>query len=233
MQPADRGHVTKKLFIKTYGCQMNVYDSDRMADVLRPLGYDLAAAPDDADLVVLNTCHIREHASEKVYSELGRCAAARARARGRGRDLTSPSPAASPRPRASCIAGRAPAVDIVVGPQAYHRLPELLARPSARPSRCGRRHRFPGGEQVRPPAGAAGPRRVGVPVDPGRLRQVLHLLRRALYARRRIFAAGRRRPGRGARAGRAPARSRSRCSARTSTPITARARTARPGRSPA
>ena len=62
----------KRVFIRTYGCQMNVYDSDRMADVLRPLGYALADAPEQADLVVLNTCHIREHASEKVYSELGR-----------------------------------------------------------------------------------------------------------------------------------------------------------------
>src|SRR3954453_11863702 len=61
----------KRLFIKTYGCQMNVYDSERMADVLRPLGYGLADAPEGADLVVLNTCHIREKATEKVYSELG------------------------------------------------------------------------------------------------------------------------------------------------------------------
>ncbi|OYX35859.1 MAG: hypothetical protein B7Y99_02680, partial [Caulobacterales bacterium 32-69-10] len=62
----------KRLYIKTYGCQMNVYDSERMADVLRPLGYAMADAPEGADLVVLNTCHIREKASEKVYSELGR-----------------------------------------------------------------------------------------------------------------------------------------------------------------
>ena len=62
----------KKLFIKTYGCQMNVYDSARMADLLAPLGYAPADAPDDADMVILNTCHIREKAAEKVYSELGR-----------------------------------------------------------------------------------------------------------------------------------------------------------------
>lgn len=65
---ADR----KKLFIKTYGCQMNVYDSDRMVDVLAPLGYEPTDQPDGADMVILNTCHIREKASEKVYSELGR-----------------------------------------------------------------------------------------------------------------------------------------------------------------
>ncbi len=66
------GSLTRKLFIKTYGCQMNVYDSARMADVLAPLGFRPVDAPDDADMVILNTCHIREKASEKVYSELGR-----------------------------------------------------------------------------------------------------------------------------------------------------------------
>ena len=64
--------MTKKLHIKTYGCQMNVYDSGRMADLLAPLGYSLSAAADEADLVILNTCHIREKAAEKVYSDLGR-----------------------------------------------------------------------------------------------------------------------------------------------------------------
>src|SRR5947199_4027431 len=63
---------TKRLFIKTYGCQMNVYDSERMADVLSPLGYGLTETPEGADLVLLNTCHIREKATEKVYSELGK-----------------------------------------------------------------------------------------------------------------------------------------------------------------
>ena len=66
------GQNTKKVFIKTYGCQMNVYDSERMADVLSPIGYAPVDAPDEADLVILNTCHIREKAAEKVYSELGR-----------------------------------------------------------------------------------------------------------------------------------------------------------------
>src|SRR5690242_7261864 len=64
----------KRVFIKTYGCQMNVYDSDRMADALAPHGYEPTPTMDDADLVVLNTCHIREHATEKVFSELGRLA---------------------------------------------------------------------------------------------------------------------------------------------------------------
>ena len=67
----DRAEVTKRVFIKTYGCQMNVYDSARMADLLAPLGYQQAGAAAGADLVILNTCHIREKAAEKVFSELG------------------------------------------------------------------------------------------------------------------------------------------------------------------
>jgi len=117
----------KRVFIRTYGCQMNVYDSDRMADVLRPLGYGLAASADDADLVVLNTCHIREHASEKVYSELGRLRDAKSERRAAGGDLTIAVAGCVAQAEGEEIVKRQPAVDIVVGPQAYHRLPELLA----------------------------------------------------------------------------------------------------------
>src|ERR1700716_3569470 len=117
----------KRVFIRTYGCQMNVYDSDRMADVLRPLGYVLAEAPDEADLVVLNTCHIREHASEKVYSELGRLRDTKLERRAVGRDLTIAVAGCVAQAEGQEIVRRQPAVDIVVGPQAYHRLPELLA----------------------------------------------------------------------------------------------------------
>ncbi|HVT23358.1 MAG TPA: tRNA (N6-isopentenyl adenosine(37)-C2)-methylthiotransferase MiaB [Rhizomicrobium sp.] len=114
----------KKLFVKTYGCQMNVYDSARMTDLLTPLGYALADAPEDADMVILNTCHIREKAAEKVYSELGRLA--------RMKDEKSGMLIAV----AGCVAqaegeeivARQPAVDMVVGPQSYHRLPEMIAR---------------------------------------------------------------------------------------------------------
>ena len=194
----------KHVFIRTYGCQMNVYDSDRMADVLRPLGYDWPTAPENADLVVLNTCHIREHASEKVYSELGRMRDLKVERRAEGRDLTIAVAGCVAQAEGEEIVRRQPAVDIVVGPQAYHRLPAAAGRgraqvrlPEGRQAPAGRRrarHRVPRREQVRPPAGAAGRARgLGVPVDPGRLRQVLHLLRRALYARRRIFAAGRQR----------------------------------------
>jgi tRNA-2-methylthio-N6-dimethylallyladenosine synthase len=118
---------SKKLFIRTYGCQMNVYDSDRMADVLRPLGYALSATPDEADLVVVNTCHIREHASEKVYSELGRLRDTKNERRAQGRDLTIAVAGCVAQAEGEEIVKRQPAVDIVVGPQAYHRLPELIA----------------------------------------------------------------------------------------------------------
>jgi tRNA-2-methylthio-N6-dimethylallyladenosine synthase len=117
----------KRVFIRTYGCQMNVYDSDRMIDVLRPLGYAVADSPDHADLVVLNTCHIREHASEKVYSELGRMRDVKLQHRAEGRDLTIAVAGCVAQAEGEEIVRRQPAVDIVVGPQAYHRLPELLA----------------------------------------------------------------------------------------------------------
>ncbi len=120
--------MTKNLFIRTYGCQMNVYDSARMADVLAPLGYRAAESPDDADLVILNTCHIREKASEKVFSELGRLRAAKeARAR-RGETLTLAVAGCVAQAEGAELIRRAPHVDLVFGPQAYHRLPEMVAR---------------------------------------------------------------------------------------------------------
>ena len=131
----------KRVFIRTYGCQMNVYDSNRMADVLRPLGYALAHGPEQADLVVLNTCHIREHASEKVYSELGRLRDAKVQRRADGRDLTIAVAGCVAQAEGEEIVRRQPAVDIVVGPQAYHRLPELLAEAERKASirRAGKR----------------------------------------------------------------------------------------------
>ena len=121
----------KRLFIKTYGCQMNVYDSERMADVLRPLGYGLTDAPDDADLVVLNTCHIREKAAEKVYSELGRIKEMRiARQEAGGGRMGVVVAGCVAQAEGEEIMRRAPVVDLVVGPQAYHKLPELIARTS-------------------------------------------------------------------------------------------------------
>ncbi len=115
----------KRLYIKTYGCQMNVYDSERMADVLRPLGYGVTASPDEADLVVLNTCHIREKATEKVYSELGQLKRMKD---ARDGAMTIAVAGCVAQAEGEEIMARQPAVDLVVGPQAYHQLPELIAR---------------------------------------------------------------------------------------------------------
>ena len=117
----------KRVFVKTYGCQMNVYDSERMTAALAAHGYVPTGRPDSADLVLLNTCHIREKAAEKVYSELGRLRSLKRQKPG----SASPSRAASPRRRAPRILARARVVDLVVGPQAYHRLPAMLARREA------------------------------------------------------------------------------------------------------
>jgi tRNA-2-methylthio-N6-dimethylallyladenosine synthase len=118
----------KRLFIETYGCQMNVYDSERMRDVLAPLGYATIDRPDDADLVVLNTCHIREKATEKVYSEIGRLRAHKQRRAAEGKGMTIAIAGCVAQAEGEEIIRRAPEVDLVVGPQAYHKLPELIAR---------------------------------------------------------------------------------------------------------
>ncbi len=118
----------KKLFIRTYGCQMNVYDSARMADVLAPLGYAPTDAPDDADMVIVNTCHIREKAAEKTFSELGRLRRLKdAKAAAGGRMVLAVAGCVA-QAEGEEIVRRAPYVDMVFGPQAYHRLPEMLAR---------------------------------------------------------------------------------------------------------
>ncbi|MGR3469031.1 MAG: tRNA (N6-isopentenyl adenosine(37)-C2)-methylthiotransferase MiaB [Shimia sp.] len=109
----------KKLYIKTYGCQMNVYDSERMAEALP--GYEQTATPDDADMILLNTCHIREKAAEKVYSELGRFKGLKAA----NPDLKIGVAGCVAQAEGAEIVRRQPLVDLVVGPQAYHRLPEM------------------------------------------------------------------------------------------------------------
>ncbi|HJW42411.1 MAG TPA: tRNA (N6-isopentenyl adenosine(37)-C2)-methylthiotransferase MiaB [Rhizomicrobium sp.] len=113
----------KKLFVKTYGCQMNVYDSARMAELLAPIGYGPAETAEDADMVILNTCHIREKAAEKVYSELGRLKKIKDE-----RGLTIAVAGCVAQAEGAEIVARAPQVDIVVGPQSYHRLPEMIAK---------------------------------------------------------------------------------------------------------
>ena len=121
----NAGRNTKKVFIKTYGCQMNVYDSERMADVLSPIGYAPVEAPDEADLVILNTCHIREKAAEKVYSELGRI---RQHKEKNKPDMKVAVAGCVAQAEGEEIMRRAPVVDMVLGPQTYHKLPEMIAK---------------------------------------------------------------------------------------------------------
>jgi tRNA-2-methylthio-N6-dimethylallyladenosine synthase len=118
----------KKLFVKTYGCQMNAYDSAKMADLLAPLGYAATDAPDGADMVILNTCHIREKAAEKVYSELGRLKRLKAEKARSGERMLLAVAGCVAQAEGEEIVARQPAVDLVVGPQSYHRLPEMIAR---------------------------------------------------------------------------------------------------------
>jgi tRNA-2-methylthio-N6-dimethylallyladenosine synthase len=116
----------RKVYVKSFGCQMNVYDSRRMADTLAPEGYVETAAAEDADLVILNTCHIREKAAEKVYSELGRVRVMKDAAATEGRNVVVAVAGCVAQAEGEEIIRRAPAVDLVFGPQSYHRLPELL-----------------------------------------------------------------------------------------------------------
>lgn len=121
----------RKLYVKSYGCQMNVYDSHRMADTLAPAGFVETATPDDADLIILNTCHIREKAADKVYSELGRMRVLKESAASEGREVKIAVAGCVAQAEGEEIVRRAPAVDLVFGPQSYHRLPEMLKRAEA------------------------------------------------------------------------------------------------------
>jgi tRNA-2-methylthio-N6-dimethylallyladenosine synthase len=118
----------KGLHVITWGCQMNVYDSGRMADLLRPVGYAPAARPEDAEMIILNTCHIRERATEKVFSELGRLNLVKQARATEGRETILVVAGCVAQAEGEEIIARAPYVDVVVGPQVYHRLPELVAR---------------------------------------------------------------------------------------------------------
>jgi len=129
--------VSKKVFIKTYGCQMNVYDSKRMADVLKPHGYEVADEADGADLVILNTCHIREKAAEKVYSEIGRLRAEKDAKAAEGKNMYIAVAGCVAQAEGPEMMKRAPAIDMVLGPQTYHRLPDMLK--SAEEQRTGGR----------------------------------------------------------------------------------------------
>ena len=119
--------MTKKLFIKTYGCQMNVYDSIKMQELLAPFGFESTEDFNDADMVILNTCHIREKASDKVYSELGRIKKITDKRENRSKIIIAVAGCVG-QAEGEEIFRRAPYVDIVVGPQSYHTLPDLVAR---------------------------------------------------------------------------------------------------------
>ena len=138
--PMPDRRVPKKLYIKTYGCQMNVYDSARMADVLAPLGYTPVDEPDGADMVILNTCHIREKAEDKVFSDLGRLKPLKQAQDGRMIIAVAGCVAQA---EGAEIMRRAPYVDIVLGPQTYHRLPEMVARAGRAGGSCVLDTEFP------------------------------------------------------------------------------------------
>lgn len=116
----------KKAFVKSYGCQMNVYDGERMQEQLAAIGYGLTAEPDDADLVVLNTCHIREKAAEKIYSELGKLRRAKTSREKHGKETLIAVAGCVAQAEGAEIVARVKSVDLVIGPQSYHRLPELI-----------------------------------------------------------------------------------------------------------
>jgi tRNA-2-methylthio-N6-dimethylallyladenosine synthase len=119
---------SRKLFIKSYGCQMNVYDSYRMTDTMARDGYVETQRPEDADLIILNTCHIRERAAEKVYSELGRIREIKSTAKQEGRNVLVAVAGCVAQAEGIEITRRAPIVDLVIGPQNIHRLPDLFSR---------------------------------------------------------------------------------------------------------
>ena len=120
------GAKKKRLYLKTYGCQMNVYDSERMVDLMAPHGFVLSEEPDNSELIILNTCHIREKAAEKVYSDLGRLVPLKRKSISEGKNLKIVVAGCVAQAEGEEIIKRQPAVDIVVGPQTYHKLPELL-----------------------------------------------------------------------------------------------------------
>jgi tRNA-2-methylthio-N6-dimethylallyladenosine synthase len=149
----------KTYFLKTFGCQMNVYDSERMAEALARDGYSETSDVDGADLVILNTCHIREKAAEKVYSELGRIRDVKNERAKDGKNTVIAVAGCVAQAEGPEITARQPAVDLVIGPQSYHRLPELITRTTV-----DRKHivetEFPGDEKF---ARMKAPRRISSP----------------------------------------------------------------------
>jgi tRNA-2-methylthio-N6-dimethylallyladenosine synthase len=120
--------MSKKLHIKTYGCQMNVYDSDRMQDLMLACGYQLTDTPQDADMVIINTCHIREKASEKLFSDLGRLRPFKQQKQQQGSEMIVAVAGCVAQAEGEEIFKRSPVVDIVVGPESYQTLPDLVGK---------------------------------------------------------------------------------------------------------
>lgn len=118
----------KKLYVKTYGCQMNVYDSQKMIDILKPLGFEISEDPAEADMAILNTCHIREKAEQKVYSDLGRLRQHQTKRQQEQKDLVIAVTGCVAQAEGEEIFRQAPYVNLVLGPQTYHRLPEMIAK---------------------------------------------------------------------------------------------------------
>ena len=131
--PAAPAPDARKFYVRSYGCQMNVYDAQRMADTLVREGLSETATPEAADLIILNTCHIREKAAEKVYSELGRLRVLKQEAAAQERRVTIAVAGCVAQAEGAEILRRAPAVDLVVGSQSYHKLPQLLAQAAHEP----------------------------------------------------------------------------------------------------
>ena len=150
---------TKTYFLKTFGCQMNVYDSERMAEALARDGYSQTDDVGNADLVILNTCHIREKAAEKVYSDLGRIRDIKDTRKQDGKETVIAVAGCVAQAEGSEITRRQPAVDLVIGPQSYHRLPELIVRAETKSERIVETE-FPGDEKF---TAMKAPRRVSSP----------------------------------------------------------------------
>ncbi len=129
--PSRAPSAGRKVFIRTFGCQMNVYDSERMSEALSEQGYSQTGAIESADLVILNTCHIREKAAEKVYSDLGRIRVLKEERSAAGHDTVIAVVGCVAQAEGAEIVRRMPTVDLVIGPQSYHRLPELITRTRA------------------------------------------------------------------------------------------------------
>ena len=171
----------RKVHVKTFGCQMNVYDSERMVELLAPLGYAQTEILEDADIVILNTCHIREKAAEKVYSDLGRVRQVKRHRGANGQETIVAVAGCVAQAEGAEILRREASVDVVVGPQSYHKLADVIGQVRATGQPVVDTE-FPGDAKLRRSGEARRTsNRNRLSHGAGGLRQVLRLLRRALY----------------------------------------------------